>query len=326
MTDLKNLVGLLKAAGEITRIRLLALLMGGELSVKDLTDILGQSQPRVSRHLKMLSDAGLLERNAEGAWAYYRLRENSEQVALVRRMISRIEKTDPQLLLDKCALEKVRAEHQKQADAYFAQVAQSWDELRNMHVPEAALEAAIVAAVGDGRIDHLLDLGTGTGRMLELLENKYAKGTGIDSSREMLVVARAKLAAAAISHAQVRLGDIINLDKYAAVSDLIVLHQVLHYFDDPGRILLEARQKLAGGGRMLVVDFLSHDFEVLRSEHAHRRLGLSQQQMEKWASRAGLEVVKSEEFRNQDSKQGLVVCLWVLAEYGGNKISGIELK
>ncbi len=324
MTDLKNLVVLLKAAGEITRLRLLALLMGGELSVKDLTDILGQSQPRVSRHLKMLADAGLLERNAEGAWAYYRVRENGEQADLVRSMIARIEKTDPQLLLDQCALEKVRLEHQKQADAYFAQVAQSWDILRNMHVPEAALEAAIVAALGEQPIDHLLDLGTGTGRMLELLRKRYARGTGIDSSREMLVVARAKLAAASISHAQVRLGNIINLDKYAPPSDLIILHQVLHYFDDPGRILLKARQKLAGGGRMLVVDFLSHDFEVLRTEHAHRRLGMSHRQMEKWAQGAGLAVIKSQEFRNENSKQGLVVCLWVLAQQAGTKLAGLN--
>jgi len=324
LTDLKNLVALLKAAGETTRVRLLALLMGGELSVKDITDILGQSQPRVSRHLKMLTDAGLLERNAEGAWAYYRLRENSEQVDLVARMISRIENSDPQLLLDQCALEKVRLEHQKRADAYFAQVAKSWDELRNMHVPEAALEAAILEAVGDRPIDHLLDLGTGTGRMLELLSEKYARGTGIDSSREMLGVARAKLAAAAISHAQVRLGDIINLDKYAARADLIVFHQVLHYFDDPGRILLGARQKLAGGGRMLVVDFFSHDFEVLRVEHAHRRLGLSHQQMEKWAELAGLEVVSTKEFCNENSKQGLVVCLWVLAQQKETKLAGLN--
>ena len=324
MTDLKNLVGLLKAAGEITRLRLLALLIKGELSVKDLTDILGQSQPRVSRHLKMLADAGLLERNAEGAWAYYRLWENSEQADLVRQMVARIEKTDPQLLLDQCALEKVRLEHQKQADAYFAQVAQSWDVLRNMHVPEAALEKAILAAVGDRPVDHLLDLGTGTGRMLELLEKKYTRGTGIDSSREMLGVARAKLAADAISHAQVRLGNIINLDKYAAQSDLIVLHQVLHYFDDPGRVLFEARQKLAGGGRMLVVDFFSHEFEALRTEHAHRRLGLSHQQMEKWAERAGLALIKSEEFHAENSEQGLVVCLWVLAEHNGTKLAGLN--
>jgi len=314
LSDLKNLVGLLKAAGETTRLRLLALLIGGELSVKDLTDILGQSQPRVSRHLKMLADAGLLERNAEGAWAYYRLKENSANADLVRSMVSQIEKTDPQLLKDRCALEKVRLEHQKQADAYFAQVAQSWDVLRNLHVPEAALEAAILKAVGDKRITHLLDLGTGTGRMLELLCDKYVQGTGIDLSREMLGVARAKLAAAAISHAQVRLGDIISLDKHAAQSDLIVLHQVLHYFDDPGRVLLEARAKLAGGGRIMVVDFFSHDFEVLRTEHAHRRLGLSHQQMGKWAGRAGLAVTKSEEFHAEDSEKALVVCLWVLAQ------------
>ncbi len=317
MAGLKNLVGLLKAVGETTRLRLLALLLGGELSVKDLTDILGQSQPRVSRHLKMLTDAGLLQRNAEGAWAYYRLKEDNGYADLVERLVCRVEPADPQLLADQAALQRVRLHHQQQADAYFARVAGSWDVVRNLHVPDAAVEAAILASLGNRPIDHLLDLGTGTGRMLELLEKKYALATGIDLSREMLGVARAKLAAASISHAQVRLGDIINLDKNTQRSDLIVLHQVLHYFDDPGRVLAKARAKLAAGGRMLVVDFLSHDFEVLRTRYAHRRLGLSHLQMKKWATQNGLDVVKHEEFRNENSAGGLVVCLWLLGQRSG---------
>ncbi len=317
MSDLDNLVDMLKAVGETTRLRLLALLIGGELSVKDLTAILGQSQPRVSRHLKMLADAGLLQRNAEGAWAYYRLREDGGYADLVERLVCRIDPADPQLLADRAALQKVRLEHQKQADAYFARVARSWDEVRNLHVPDAAVEAAILGAVGAGPIAHLLDLGTGTGRMLELLAKRYRRGTGVDLSREMLGVARAKLAAASISHAQVRLGDIVDLDRGTQRSDLIVLHQVLHYFDDPGRVLSKARQKLSGGGRMLVVDFLSHDYEVLRTQYAHRRLGLSHRQMEKWAARNGLELVGGEEFHGENGAEGLVVCLWLLGEQSG---------
>jgi ArsR family transcriptional regulator len=315
VSGLGEWVEVLRAAGEATRLRLLVLLADGEHSVKDLTEILGQSQPRVSRHLKLLADAGLVERNAEGAWAYYRLTEG-EPADLVRRLIARIDPDDGERRHDQARLAAVRAAQAHQAAAYFAKVAESWDLLRRLHVPESAVEAAIVEAVGDAHIDLLLDLGTGTGRMLELLAGRYRRGIGIDSSREMLGVARARLVASGIGAAQVRLGDISNLDPALGEADLVVVHQVLHYFDDPGRLLQAIRPALRTDGAMLVVDFAPHELEFLRTHHAHRRLGLSEGQMAAWARGAGLTAELLKTFPPVDA-EGLTVCLWRLIPEAG---------
>ncbi len=316
-----EVVTALRAAGEGTRLRLLALLAHGEHSVKDLTEILGQSQPRVSRHLKLLADAGLITRNAEGAWAYYGLAETGEGAALAHWLVGRLDRDDAELARDRARLEWVRAAQQKQAATYFAKVAADWDFLRALHVPESAVEEAILAAIGARRVELLLDLGTGTGRMLELLAGHYRRGIGIDSSREMLAVARAKLAAAGIGHAQVRLGDIADLDPSVGRADLIVLHQVLHYFDDPGRLVAAARNSLRPGGEVLVIDFAPHELELLRSQHAHRRLGLSDAQMAQWARAADLRVEAVASFPNPSDSSGLTVCLWRLSEARGAKRS-----
>ena len=312
MADVATLVGALRAAGETTRLRLLALLAEGEHSVKDLTEILAQSQPRVSRHLKLLADAGLVTRHAEGAWAYYRLAESEAAAELGRWLVARLDADDAERAADRVRLAAVRAAQQTQAAAYFAKVAGRWDELRRLHVPEAAVETAILDAVAGRTVELLLDLGTGTGRMLELLHGHYRRAIGLDASREMIAVARAKLTAANIAHAQVRLGDIADLDG-AAGADVIVIHQVLHYFDDPVRMLAPARRALKPGGEMLIVDFAPHELEFLRTHHAHRRLGLSEQQMAGWARAAGLSVAGLKTFPPTGA-EGLTVCLWRLVD------------
>lgn len=314
MAETGDLVGVLRAAGETTRLRLLALLADGEQSVKDLTEILGQSQPRVSRHLKLLADAGIVVRNAEGAWAYYRIAETGVGGELARFMLERLDQDAPDRRSDREKLAKLRSEQQAQAAAYFSKVADSWDLLRSLHVSEEAVEAAILGAIGNRNIGTLVDLGTGTGRMLELLAPRYQRGIGIDSSREMIAVARAKLAAAGVGHAQVRLADIGDLDGAGLAADLIVFHQVLHYFDDPGRLLAMARQALRPFGEILIVDFAPHGLEFLRSHHAHRRLGLSEAQMAGWARAAGLSVADFRSLPPDTAGEGLTVCLWRLAD------------
>ena len=314
MVGLDKLVNVLKAAGEDTRLRLLALLADGDHSVKDLTEILDQSQPRVSRHLKLLADAGLVQRHAEGAWAYYRLAPDGQGAELARWLTARVDPNDPDRKRDRARQAEARAEQQAIAADYFAKVADSWDLLRTLHVPEAAVEAAVLAELGGRTVDLLVDLGTGTGRMLEVLAPAYKRGVGVDSSREMLAVARSRLAAAGVTHAQVRLGDIGALDPAIGPADVIVIHQVLHYFDDPGRMLAQARRLLKPGGEILIVDFAPHDLEFLRTEHAHRRLGLSQEQMKDWAAIAGLDVLAMREFPSDTKDRGLTVCLWHLGD------------
>lgn len=314
MAELGTLVGVLKAAGEGTRLRLLALLADGDHSVKDLTEILKQSQPRVSRHLKLLADAGLVRRNAEGAWAYYGLAPEGQGAELAQWLVARVDDNDVERQRDCERQRDVRVAHQEQAAEYFAKVAGSWDLLKTLHIPEIAVEAAVVDALEGREVDLVVDLGTGTGRMLEVLAGAYRRGVGVDASREMLAVARSRLVGAGIVQAQVRLGDIGDLDTSIGPADVVVIHQVLHYFDDPGRMLAQARRLLKPGGKIVIVDFAPHNLEFLRTEHAHRRLGLSQSQMNGWAAAAGLNVDLARDFPSASGENGLTVCLWRLSD------------
>ena len=289
------------------------LFRSGDHTVKDLTEIVGQSQPRVSRHLKLLADAGLVERHAEGAWAYYSLAGSGPGGELARWLVASTT-SGASLEADRMRQLALRAAQQAEADSYFGQVARNWDQWRSLHVPESAVEDAVVAEMAERRVDLLVDLGTGTGRMLELLADRYRRGIGIDSNREMLGVARANLVRAGVSHAQVRLGDIADIGEAGALADVFVLHQVLHYFDDPGRILARVRPGLAPRGEILVVDFAPHDLEFLRTEHAHRRLGISPAQMEAWASANQLAVRSFKSFPSHTGAGGLTICLWRLGD------------
>ncbi len=319
MPRLGELIATLKAASEPTRLRMLALLAEGELSVKDVTDILSQSQPRVSRHLKLLADAGLVERHAEGAWAYYRLNDKNASEALARAMLSRLDHDDPVVANDRNKLMAIRAAHAARAATYFATIAGHWDAVRSLHVPESEIEAAILEIAQRRRLDRVVDFGTGTGRMLELLAPLYRQGLGIDTSREMIAVARAKLSAADIGHAQIRQADIADPIEAGAGADLVIIHQVLHYLENPGEVIANAARTLNPGGWVLVVDFAPHGHEALRTEHAHRRLGLSAAQMADWAESAGLSVIERREFANKQTPDGLTVCLFLLAVAGRNE-------
>lgn len=301
----------LRAAGEPTRLRVLALLAEGELTVSDLTDILGQSQPRISRHLKLLVEAGLIERHREGAWAFFGLAGETEAGLALRAALGRLDRDDPALARDRVRLAEVRAQHQDAADGYFSANAGRWDSLRNFHVPEAAVERAVLEAVGDGRIEAALDLGTGTGRMLELVAPRVGRAIGVDSNRDMLALARANLSRAGVSNAQVRQGDIFAPPTPADAFDLVIVHQVLHFLDDGARAIREAARALRPGGRLIVVDFAPHAIEALREEHAHRRLGFSPETMDGWFRAAGLEPISRRDLPPPDgAADKLTVSLW----------------
>src|SRR3979411_516385 len=264
----------LKAAGEETRLRILGLLFEAELTVSDLTEILRQSQPRISRHLKLLAEAGLVARFREGAWAFFRLAEHGPAALAVRSLVARLHARD---LISGRAGERfaeVRAARAAAAQAYFKAHAVEWDRIRRLHVADEAVEAEVRAALSDRPFRSLLDLGTGTGRMLELLGPQIERGLGIDFSLDMLALARARLDRAGLKHCSVRQGDIYDLPLPRDSFDVVIIHQVLHFLDDGARAIREAARVLTPGGRLLVVDFAPHDLEFLRQEHAHRRLGV----------------------------------------------------
>lgn len=311
--QLEQMVDVLKAVAEPSRLRILELLTRGDLTVSDLTSILGQSQPRVSRHLKLLVEADLIERYQEGAWAYFRLADNAISGDVARELVAKLDKADALIERDIERLTQVKHGRQEKAAAYFSANAGSWGEIRKLHVAEQAVETELKKIVGDQPFQAMLDVGTGTGRLLELFAPLYARGIGIDNNRDMLSVARANLEKATISNAQVRQGDIYALPVERDSFDLITIHQVLHFLDAPQAAIREAARALRPGGRLLVVDFAPHLLEFLREEHAHLRLGFSDDQMSSWMKEAGLEPKTTMELAPQASKgsEGLTVKLWL---------------
>jgi len=305
-----GLTATLKSAGEPTRLRILALLAEAELTVSDLTEILRQSQPRLSRHLRLLTEAGLVDRFREGSWAFFRLGERGGTADLARTLIGRLNTDDAIVLRDRERLAAVRTDRAAAAQNYFRRHAAEWDRIRRLHVADAAVESAIRTALADKPIRSLLDLGTGTGRMLELFGPDIERGLGLDLSLDMLALARARLDRAGLKHCSVRHGDIYDLALPRDSFDVVIIHQVLHFLDDSARAIAEAARVLRPGGRLLVVDFAPHDLEFLREEHAHRRLGFAAETVTQWLEAAGLDVLRQETL--PPGPQGkIAVSLWL---------------
>ncbi|BBK33610.1 ArsR family transcriptional regulator [Allostella humosa] len=286
---MEHLLNGLRAAAEPTRLRVLALCAHGELTVSELTQILGQSQPRVSRHLKLLCEAGLLDRFREGTWAFFRVAAGPGAGDLARMLVDRIPDTDETVARDLQRLSAVKANRAEMAAAYFRANAATWDRVRSLYVDEREVEAALLQLLPLPEVGDLLDVGTGTGRIVELLGRRGVRAVGVDSSRDMLGMARANLERADLRHCQVRFADAYQLPMAAGSFDAVTIHQVLHYLDDPGEAIAEAARVLRPGGRLIIADFAPHELDQLRSEHAHRRLGFSDAEIAHWLRAAGLE-------------------------------------
>jgi ArsR family transcriptional regulator len=309
----RDLVAALKAAAEPTRLRILMLLAHGELVVKDLTRILGQSQPRLSRHLKLLVEAGLIERYREGSWVYFCLADRGVGAPVVSHLLALADRTDATALRDLERARGLQREREAAAQAWFRDHAGEWDRIRALHVAEAEVEAAMRAALGPGPFDLLVDLGTGTGRMLELFADRARRSIGIDANQAMLTHARANLARAGLTGAHLRQGDIYQVPLEDGAADAVILHQVLHYLSDPAAALAEAGRLLKPGGQLLVVDFAPHALDFLREQHAHARLGFAREQVQGWLAEAGLAPLAGRDLAPAGARDGdkLTVSLWL---------------
>ncbi len=302
----------LKAAGEETRLRILALLAEAELTVSDLTDILKQSQPRISRHLKLLADAGLIERYREGTWAFFRLAETGGAAAVAQALLSQLDAADRVIARDRERLVSVRAQRAAAAQTYFRRHAAQWDRIRKLHVADAAVEEAMRAALAGRPFRSLLDLGTGTGRVLEMFGPQIERGLGVDLSLDMLLIARDRLERAGLRNCSVRQADIYDLPLADGSFEAVVIHQVLHFLDDGGRAVKEAARVLRPGGSLLVVDFAPHEQEFLREQFAHRRLGFAPDVVNGWLAAAGLEPQMHKSLSPEPGSDGkIAVSLWL---------------
>lgn len=277
-----------------------------ELSVGELAHVLRQSQPRVSRHVKILADAGLLQRHREGAWVYLRLGA-SERVDPILAALDAWDQDAPSTAADITQLSTIRSERVAVVEAYFTSHAEKWDRIRSMHVGEAKVEAAMLRALGSRPLGRLLDVGTGVGHVLELLGPRATRAVGIDLSSEMLRIARARLDQAGLVHCQVRQADMCALPHEDASFDTVVLHQVLHYTHEPARALAECVRVLAPGGRLLVVDVAPHSRDELRTDYAHARLGFADAQIIDWLNSAGLDARVTDHLEGKE----LTVTLWL---------------
>ncbi|MEI9995431.1 MAG: metalloregulator ArsR/SmtB family transcription factor [Rhizomicrobium sp.] len=313
---------MLRAAGDPTRLRLLLLLRQAELTVSELVEIVGQSQPRVSRHLKLLTEARLIERFKEGSWVFYRAADRGEGADLTAAVAALAAPHESDLK----RLAQVRETRAAEAAAFFKANAAEWERIRALHAPEKDVEAAIVRHIAERPMDMLLDAGTGTGSMLELLSPHVKRAVGIDVSPEMLAIARDRLARAHVGHAQVRLGDTYRLPFASGNAlggfDAVLFHQVLHFLDDPQAAVVEAARVMRDGGRLLIADFAPHTLEFLREDFAHRRLGFSDREIHGWLDAAGLDSLTGETIVPRAAgSDKLIVKLWLAqkAAHAGEK-------
>ena len=306
MTVALPLADRFQALADPTRLRIVALLRLMELSVGELAQVLGQSQPRVSRHLKILADAGVLERRKEGSWVFLTLAE-AERVNPLFALVDEWADAATQSFFasDAARTESIRAERAEAANRYFTSHAEVWDQIRSLHVAESEVEREIDNVLGGSPLGRLVDIGTGTGRMIELFGPRASQAIGIDRSSEMLRLARVKLEAAGIS-SSLRQGDMYALPLADQSADSVIIHQVLHYAHSPAAAIAEASRVLAPGGTLLVVDFAAHEREELRATDAHIRLGFQDEVMASWFAAAGLEIDQIEHLKGGE----LTVTLW----------------
>ena len=303
-----DLATALKVMGHPERLRILAILSYGELTVSELVHILGLSQPRITQYIKSLEDAGIIERLKEGSWVFSRLnRGNAPIAALLATVLNSLPENDSLLLADRRKLEDIRAMRAKSADAFFADVANDRGQLGDEYLPQTDIEARLSEMIGPGPFDFMVDLGTGTGRMLDLFAGRIQRGTGIDNSADMLKVARHNLSGDNQAHISLRLGDLRGTPLNAGIADVVTLHQVLHFLDNPDDAIREAARLLKSGGMVLIVDFESHDFEIFRDKYAHRRLGFNDQSIANWLTASGLSLETTETITGDEDRPGVKI-------------------
>jgi ArsR family transcriptional regulator len=306
------LLSALRAVAEPTRLRILGLCAQAELTVSELVHIIGQSQPSVSRHLRLLSEAGLLNRVREGSWVFHGLAKDGPGADTARRLNDLLPPGDSVLALDLRRLTEVKEERSRVAADYFRRNAQRWDELRSLHVDDAEVENVLKGLLPTTGVGDLLDVGTGTGRMLEVFGPRVGRALGVDLSLDMLAVARVNLERSGLKNLALRKGDMYQLDFPDASFDAVTVHQVLHFADYPARAFAEAARVLRPGGHLLVADFAPHDLEYLRRDHEHRRLGFSNPQVFDWLEATYLKIKEIKHLPGNP----LTVTVWLAVKCG----------
>ena len=245
----------LRAISEPTRFRLTRLCAQGELTVSELMRIVGQSQPRVSRHLKLLQDAGVLESFREQHWVFYRVAQNSPSQQLVSDLLQHLPADDDLMDFDQTRLNELRDARAKLSEEFVETEVPDWLRLHEYHGDELRFGDAVRDALAGREVGHLLDIATGTGRMLKIAGPLAESGVGIDLSKKMVMVARNALAEADLPHLTVRQEDMYQMRFPARHFDTVTIDQVLYFASNPDALIREATRVLKPSGRLLLVAF-----------------------------------------------------------------------
>ena len=320
-SNMSSVLEMFRALSDPTRIRIVQLLRSMELSVGEIAQVIGQSQPRTSRHIRILVEAGIAERRKEGSWVFLHLLQTT-QVAPLLACLDAAPANDSEMLwmkADLARLAAVRNDRAQAAEDYFAEHAEEWDAIRSLHIADSDVERAMVDLLGGEGVARLLDIGTGTGRMLELFGPAARSVTAVDRSPDMLRLARAKLPEKGSDKYALLLGDFYALPVADGSVDTVLLHQVLHYAQAPEAVLAEAARVMDAHGRLLIVDFAPHEQEELRVDHAHARLGFSDEQVAQWFAALGLDLDRTQALPGG----ALTVKLW-LGRRRANTVISIE--
>lgn len=310
---MQEVIEILKAIGEDTRIRILALLSHGEMTAGELSNVLCQSQPRVSRHIKLLYEAGVIDKRSEGSWVFVKLKSDKSIANLIDIILNMVPNSDFTIERDYTRLLEIKAQREEKAKLYFEEIAGEWEDLRKLHQPEE-VENCLFSMVKSNEFDFHLDLGSGVGRLLEVFADKCEKSEGIDSSRGMLNIARTKFDEKGLKSINVRMGDILSLPYSDSSVDLLTIHQVLHYLEDPFACIKEAARVLSEDGIILLADFAPHNYENLRTQYGHRRLGFDEAEINNWCKQLNLEIIQYQEILSKLNNEALVVNVFKIAK------------
>tara|TARA_Y100000590_G_scaffold470770_1_gene669895 strand:- start:22065 stop:23030 length:966 start_codon:yes stop_codon:yes gene_type:complete len=280
--NIKDHNKIFSALADETRLRIVNILSNCELNVQDLVSVLSQSQPRVSRHLKILDEANLIERIKEGNWVFCKL-ISSEGIRPIIDYVSKTKKNNSDIYTrDQKKLSLLIKNRAREANYYFNRIESEDASIGEYNISDNIIDQKIISIIEKNiklPLSDIIDLGTGSGKILSLLSGSYLHGIGIDNNPNMLKMARSRFKQQGIQNCDLTFGDITDLSLKENNADLVVLHQVMHYFDDPNILISQAARLLMRDKYILVVDFDSHSNESLRKRFSHRRLGFSDEQI-----------------------------------------------
>lgn len=299
------MLDLLKALADPCRLRLVAVLLRAEFTVQELTQILDMGQSRISRHLKILSEAGVLSVKRQGTWSYYRVGEDSAFFCAIRPAFERELEQLPQRREDLAAVALALEARRRRSLEFFDQHARTWDVLSRTLLPVPQYQERLLSLVPT--VDTLLEIGVGTGALLPDLSRRAAKVIGVDHSPAMLDEARRRLDHAGNSAAELRLGEMTHLPLADGGAGCVVANMVLHHAADPQAVLAEITRVLKPGGILVLADLARHEREWAREQLADQWLGFEEEELRGWLQGAGLGSIVIERVAAENGQEDVLL-------------------